>query len=165
MLMKKPLLDSACVQKFEKACKYELLHAQTYRHLASQMQGIGYFGAQKFFLAEIPEEQSHFEKHIDFLNDMGVTISIPQVPSMTEKVKSLKQALDIAYETELDLLEYYREMAKEEGQEYAEILQHLMFYVEVQRKTVGEYGDLLTRLELVADDSCGILLIDQEMGK
>lgn len=163
--MKKKLLDTDCVAKFEKACKYELLHAQTYRHLASQMQGLGYFGAQKFFLAEIPEEQSHFEKHIDFLNDMGITISIPQVPAMTEKVKSLKQALTMAYETELDLLEYYREMIKDEGIEYGEILEHLMFFVAVQRKTVGEYGDILTRLELVADDSCGILLIDQEMSK
>lgn len=163
--MKKPLLDTACVQKFEKACKYELLHAQTYRHLASQMQGVGYFGAQKFFLAEIPEEQSHFEKHIDFLSDMGVTISIPQIPAMTEKVKTLKGALEMAYSTELDLLEYYREMVKEEGLEYAEILQHLMFFVKTQRQTVGEYGDLIARLDLVADDSCGILLIDQEMGK
>jgi ferritin len=163
--MKTKLLDTDCVAKFEKACKYELLHAQTYRHLASQMQGLGYFGAQKFFLAEIPEEQSHFEKHINFLNDMGITISIPQIPAMTEKVKSLKQALTMAYETELDLLEYYREMVKEEGIEYADILEHLMFFAKTQRKTVGEYGDLLARLELVSNDSCGILLIDQEMGK
>lgn len=163
--MKTKLLDTDCVAKFEKACKYELLHAQTYRHLASQMQGLGYFGAQKFFLAEIPEEQSHFEKHINFLNDMGITISIPQIPAMTEKVKSLKQALTMAYETELDLLEYYREMVKEEGIEYADILEHLMFFAKTQRKTVGEYGDLLARLELASNDSCGILLIDQEMGK
>lgn len=163
--MKKELLDKDCISKFENACKYELLHAQTYRHLASQMQGVGYFGAQKFFLKEIPEEESHFQKHIDFLNDMGVTIDIPAVPAQKQEVKTLKDAFTSAMELEYDLLEYYREFIQKEGLEYGDIMQHLMFFVEVQRKTVGEYGDLLARIELAKDDAAALLLIDQELGK
>ena len=164
-MLKQPLLDTACIATFGDAVGYELLHAQMYRHLASQMQSIGYFGAQKYFLAEIPEEQEHFQRHIDFLNDLGVTIDIPEIPMYKKKIKTLEEAITMAYETELDLLKYYRKMAKEEGLEYPEILQHLMFYLKIQRKTVGEYGDLLARIALAKDDTCGILLIDAEMGK
>jgi ferritin len=164
-MLKQQLLDTACVATFEEAVGYELLHAQMYRHLASQMQGIGYFGAQKYFLAEIPEEQEHFQRHINFLNDMGVTIDIPEVPMYKKKIKTLEEAITMAYETELDLLKYYRKMAKTEGFEYPEILQHLMQFLEIQLTTVGEYGDWLARIELAKDDACGLLFIDAEMGK
>ena len=56
-------------------------------------------------------------------------------------------------------------MAKEEAVEYPEILQHLMQFLEIQRTTVGEYGDWLARIELAKDDACGLLFIDAEMGK
>ena len=89
--MKQALIGTSCIAKFEDAVGYELLHAQMYRHLASQMQGLGYFGAQKMFLAEIPEEQDHFQRHIDFLNDEGVTLSvIPEIPAYKSKIKTLK---------------------------------------------------------------------------
>jgi len=162
--MKTRLLDTDCVSMFEKAMKYELLNAQVYRHLWSQMQDIGYKGASKYFLAEIADEEAHFQKHVNFLNDMGIAVDVPIVVAQKGKVSTLKDALVMAYEMEVDLLKYYREFAKEEGMEYPEILEHLMFYLNVQRTTVGEYGDLLARLELVKDDTCGILLIDQEMG-
>jgi len=163
--MKQALIGTSCIAKFEDAVGYELQHAQMYRHLASQMQGLGYFGAQKMFLAEIPEEQDHFQRHIDFLNDDGVTIPIPEIPAYKSKIKTLKDAITVAYETELDLLKFYREMAKEEAVECPEILQHLMQFLEIQRTTVGEYGDWLARIELAKDDACGLLFIDAEMGK
>jgi len=163
--MRKKLLDQSCVGKFEQAIKYELYHAQLYRHLASQMQGVGYFGAQKKFLSEIPEENGHAQNHIDFLNDMGITVGMPKTDAISNKVTTLKNALTEAMEAEYDLLEYYKELAKTEGMEYPEILQHLLPYVEIQRKTVGEYGDLLARVELAKDDACALLIIDKELGK
>ena len=39
-----------------------------------------------------------------------------------------------------------------------------MQFLEIQRKAVGAYGDLLARLELAGDDKCALLLIDQELG-
>jgi ferritin len=42
--------------------------------------------------------------------------------------------------------------------------QFLLQFLETQRKSVGEYGDLLSRLAIVADDKCGLIIIDQELG-
>lgn len=71
--------------------------------------------------------------------------------------------MQYAFEQEFDLLEYYREFAKDEGLEYADILDHLLGYAKTQREAVGFYGDMLARLSLVGD-AAGILLIDQELG-
>ena len=44
------------------------------------------------------------------------------------------------------------------------IQRFLMQFLEIQRKIVGEYADLIARCKLAAGDKCGLLLIDQEMG-
>jgi len=40
----------------------------------------------------------------------------------------------------------------------------LLQIMELQRTSVGEYGDLLARIQLVDGDKAGMLLIDQELG-
>ena len=40
----------------------------------------------------------------------------------------------------------------------------LLQFLEIQRKSIGEYGDWLSRLELAGDDKCAILIIDKELG-
>jgi ferritin len=44
------------------------------------------------------------------------------------------------------------------------VQQFLLQFLEFQRKSVGEYGDLLARIQLVDQDKAGMLLIDQELG-
>lgn len=163
--MRKELLDKGCVKKFEKAIEFELGHFYLYKRLANIMQGMGYFGAQKYFLAESAEEDTHYQKHIDFLNDYGVAPKLPTLAPETEEIASLMDALVSAFENELDLLKFYRELAKEEGEEYPEIGAYLNFFLDTQREHVGFYGDMIARLETVGKDECGILIIDKELGK
>jgi ferritin len=42
--------------------------------------------------------------------------------------------------------------------------QFLLQFLELQRKSVGEYGDLMSRLMIVKGDRCGLIIIDQELG-
>ena len=42
--------------------------------------------------------------------------------------------------------------------------QFLLQFLEIQRKSIGEYGDWLSRLDRTGDDECGILIIDKELG-
>jgi ferritin len=44
------------------------------------------------------------------------------------------------------------------------VQQFLLQFIEFQRTSVGEYGDLLARIQLVDQDKAGMLLIDQELG-
>lgn len=145
-----------------KAVQSELYASHLYKHIANQMQRVGYFGAQKFFAGESADELAHYQKIADFMNDMGCMASTPALPACAEKPATLVDAIALGYETELQLMRDY-------GKWYAECQcvftrQFMLQFLEFQRKSVGEYADLLARLKLVEGDRAGTLLIDQELG-
>lgn len=163
--MRDKLLDTACVAIFEKAMGYELSHFHLYKELSNAMQSVGFFGAQAYFLSESDEEVTHYQKHVDFLNDMGILGKTPAIKPQGEYPKSLKDALKIAYDNEKDLLDFYKEFYKKEGVEYPEIAQHLLFFIQVQREHVGFYADMINRLEAAGSTGAGAMLIDKELKK
>lgn len=140
----------------------ELFASHLYKHVANQLQRLGYFGAQKFFLSESQDELEHYQRHVDYVNDRGGVAAVPALADVVDTVASLRDALELAYDTELTLQGQYAEWY---GQVDVITQQHLLQFLEIQRKAVGEYGDLLARLDRVEGDACGVLLIDQEMGK
>ena len=139
----------------------ELFASHLYKHVANQLQRLGYFGAQKHFLSESTDELEHYQRHVDYVNDRGGVAAVPALPDVTDTVANLRDALELAYDTELELQTNY---AQWYGKVDVITQQHLLQYLEIQRKAVGEYGDLLARLDLVEGDACGVLLIDQELG-
>jgi len=141
----------------------ELYASNLYKHIANSMQKQGYFGAQKFFLKESASELEHYQLHVQFQNDVGAQAKVPAIEAMTEEVNGLIDAIELGYETELELYNDYKKWYSAAGVDPV-VQQFLLQFLELQRTSVGEYGDLLARLALVADDKAGILLIDQELG-
>lgn len=157
----KNLLAPKTEAMLNKAIAAELFAHNFYRHLANQMQRLGYFGAAKFFSAEAAAELEHYQLHVDYINDRGSVAKVPEVPAMKDPVTGLRDAVDQALETELQLGEDYEAWYSECG--CVTTQQHLLQFLETQRRSVGEFGDLQARLERAGDDACGLLLIDQEM--
>jgi len=141
----------------------ELYASNLYKHVANTLQRLGYFGAQKFFLKESESELQHYQLHVDFQNDVGTQANVPAIEAMTDQITSLVDAVQLGYETELELYNDYKKWYLASAVEPM-VQQFLHQFLEIQRTSVGEYGDLLARLSLVADDKAGMLLIDQEMG-
>ena len=139
----------------------ELYASNLYKHVANQLQRLGYFGAQKFFLAESAGELEHYQRLADYLNDRGTVAKIPQVDAITDTVKSLRDAIEIAYDTEVQLGEDYERWYKKCDRAVTQ--QFLLFYLEEQRKAVGEFGDLLARLDRAGNDNAALLIFDKEM--
>ena len=161
--MIKNLLSADMKAMLDDAIHGELYASHLYRHLSNQMRGLGWFGAQKFFDAESESEVEHYRRHVDFQNDMGTVAKMPALKAMTDTVKDLVDALQLAYETELELYNSYAEKYQKAAKEPV-IQQFLLQFLEIQRKSVGEYADLIARCHLAAGDKCGLLLIDQELG-
>jgi ferritin len=161
--MKQALINAGCVKKFESALKFELGHFYLYSMLANKMQMLGYFGAFDYFLAESREEVTHYQKHIDFLNDEGVLPKLPTLVPEKNEPSSLKEAIQTAYDNELDLLKYYREMYHEEEEEYAEVGTHLIFFLDTQRVAVGFYGDILATMESEKNNPNINMIIDKKL--
>jgi ferritin len=160
--MKAEIISSELAVKLNQALQKEMYASHLYRHFAIKCQFMGYFGTQSFFLSESEDEMTHFNKLVDFLNDVGYEAITPSVPEMTENPTALMDMLKTAFETEKKLLTFYSDIYMA-GDPIVQ--QVILDFIEIQRKAVGEYGDLISRLEIVKDDTCGLIIFDQEMKK
>lgn len=161
--MRKPLISADCQKKLQDALKYELGHFYLYKHLAICMQAVGYFGAMDYFLEESIEENGHAHKHVNFLNDMGAMAKLPTLAPEKETPKDLYEALELAFENEKDLLDYYKGVYKEEVVENPEIAEHLNFFIRTQVEAVGFYGDMLALLENEKDNKNVCMIVDEKL--
>jgi ferritin len=156
------LLDKATEDMLNRAVRSELYASHLYKHIANQCQRIGFFGAQKFFAGESADELEHYQKIADYMNDRGTTAKIPALEACVETVTGLVDAMELGYETELELMRDYEKFYRE--CKCVTTQQFLLQFLETQRKSVGEYGDWLSRMKIVSNDRCGLLMIDQELG-
>ena len=157
----KSLLSPQVKAILDEAVSQELYASHLYRHVANQCQRLGYFGAQKFFASESADELEHYQLHADYQNDRGATAAIPSLPAITDRVASFRAAIELGYETEVALGEKYADWYARAD---VTTQQFLLQFIEIQRKSIGEYGDLISRLDRSGDDECGIIIIDQEIG-
>lgn len=161
--MVQSLLSAEIKIWLEKSLASELHVSNLYKHIANQLQRLGYFGAQSYFLKESADELSHYQKLSDYCNDMGWVAPVPAVPKMSDKISNISDALEISYEAELDLLNQYKKFYEEAEDKYDDCITatFIIEFLQIQRKSVGEYGDLIAKLNLNGD----IYEFDEEMGK
>lgn len=159
----KMVISSGLKSMLDDAVHSELYASNLYKHVANRLQKLGFFGAQKFFLAESASELEHYQLHVEFQNDVGTVAEVPAIEAMDEPIDSLRDALELGYDTELQLYEDYKKWYGQAASDPV-VQQFLLQFLELQRKSVGEYGDLIARLNQAGDDKAAILLIDQELG-
>ena len=159
--MPTPLIPPASLSIINEAIQVEFDAFFMYRHLANQAQRLGLFGLAKYFIGESIDELSHYQQHADFLNERGTVAMLPSVEPMDNTVLGIKDALTIAYNAEVELGDKYSEWYSELMSDDPVTAQHLFQFLEIQRKSIGEYADWLSRLNLVTGS---VILIDQELG-
>jgi len=162
--MLKSLLSKDMKEGMQDAVQLELQQSSLWKSLANQMQRLGYFGSQKYFLAESAEELTHYQMHVEFMNDMGDCADLPKIDAINDKVKTIGDALEIGYEIELDVYNQYKDFYEKATSEDTVVAQYLLQFLEIQRKAVGQYGDLLAKYK-VAEETKEILFFDKSMGK
>jgi ferritin len=156
------LLDKPTEDMLNKAVHAELYASHLYRHVSNQMQRVGFFGTQKFFAGESADELKHYQLIADYMNDRGTSAKVPALEACTEVATDIADAIELGYETELQLMRDYEKWYRE--CKCVTTQQFLLQFLETQRKSVGEYGDLMSRLGLVSGDKAGMLMMDQELG-
>ena len=159
----KSLLAPKTEQMLNAAIEAELYASNLYKHVANHMQRLGYFGAQKFFLAEAGHELGHYQALVGYINDRGSMAGMPAIPAINEACGGLRDALEIAFETELELERDYVKWFKACDCEITR--QFLLQFLEIQRKAVGEFGDLISRLDRCGTDNAALLMLDKELGE
>jgi ferritin len=161
-MLGKSLLSANMKKGLQSAIQAELYQSNLWKHLANQLQRLGFFGSQKYFLAESAEELTHYQIIVEFINDMGDVASVPAIEAVTDKVDSIGDALQIGYETELDVLNQYKKIYKQAEEEDCAVAIFLQQFITIQVKAVGQYGDLLAKYK-VAEETKEILEFDQHI--
>jgi len=142
------LLKPEIKQWFIESAESELFASHLYQYLANQMQRLGYFGAQKYFQNESSEELKHYNKLKDFVNDMGDILGMPATDEISNPIMNIGDALYLSYQTELDLMKQYQEFyEKSEELDDCVTATFLIEFLQIQRISVGEYGDFISRYQ------------------
>ena len=148
---------------FEKSAASELYANRLYQYISNVMQRLGLDGAQGFFLRESKEEMEHYQKLVDYVNDNGDMLGVPGVSEIAVSVSGISSALDIVYETELQLLDQYEDFYEDaEKNEDCVTATFLIEFIQQQRKAVGLYGDLKARLSQNPSD---VFMFDKYLSK
>ena len=158
----KSLLSPSMKKGMQEAVYIELYQSNLWKSLANQLQRLGYFGSQKYFLAESAEELTHYQMHVEFMNDMGDCADLPKIDAVTDKVTDIGDALEVGYNIEMDVYKQYKDFYKKAEDEDVSVAQYLLQFVEIQRKAVGHYGDLLAKYK-VAEATKELLEFDQHI--
>jgi ferritin len=158
----KSLLSPSMKKGMQEAVYIELYQSNLWKSLANQLQRLGYFGSQKYFLAESAEELTHYQMHVEFMNDMGDCADLPKIDAVTDKVTDIGDALEVGYNIEMDVYKQYKDFYKKAEDEDVSVAQYLLQFVEIQRKAVGHYGDLLAKYK-IAEATKEILEFDEHI--
>jgi ferritin len=151
------LLTELEINELNKFGKLELTASHVYQFLTNRMKSLAYFGAEAFFLKESLDERTHYAKLEQFMNDMNCELTVEMLDKVSEDVKSIGDALELAYEMESDLLAEYEKTSNMNISRKVLILLQDMIMIQVG--AVGEYGDLINRLKLTND----MLLFDTDL--
>jgi ferritin len=155
----KKLLSNEEIELVNELAKQELIASHSYLHIANCMRNKGFFGAEKFFESESLDEREHYNTWAKFMNDMYEEVEVPALEAVTMEADTLLEAIEVALEMEEELLSKYEDAC---GNKVSpKLLIKLYDFIEIQTKAVGEYADLLARVNLTNES----ILIDQELGK
>ena len=161
-MLVKSMLNAEMKKGLQQSIYWELYQSNLWKSLANQLQRLGLFGSQKYFLAESAEELTHYQIIVEFMNDMGDCADLPKIEAIEDKVKNIGDALEIGYETETDVYNHYKDFAKDALKEDLAVYSFLQQFIDIQVKAVGSYGDLLAKYK-IAEETKEILEFDQHI--
>lgn len=136
--------------------------SNTYLAMASWCEVTGYEGGASFFYAQSDEERTHMLKIVHYLNNLGISASIPATKSPTANYKSLEAILKTALKNEQAVTTAIHKMVEiaqkdKDHSTYA----FLEWFVNEQVQEETKFETLLQKFELIGRDKLAINEIDK----
>lgn len=161
----KSLLSQSLKKGLQEALQMELYQSSLWKHIANNLQRLGFFGGQKYFLKESAEELTHYQILVDFINDMGSCADMPKIDAVDDSIQSIEDALQVGYEMELEVYNLYKKLYEKAEEEDCSVGQFLLQFIQIQREAVGSYGDLISRYNKCGKNEAAILEFDEYLGE
>ena len=136
--------------------------SNTYLAMASWCEVTGYEGGASFFYAQSDEERTHMLKIVHYLNNLGLSATIPATKAPSGNYKSLESILKTALKNEQTVTAAIHKMVEiaqkdKDHSTYA----FLEWFVNEQVQEETKFETLLQKFELIGRDKIAINEIDK----
>ena len=136
-----------------------------YRNSFIMLSNKGFNKAAEFAKNEAKDELKHSAIIEQFLIDWGIPFEVP-LPYAVSIPTSLKEFIEIAFGLEKSLYEKYSKNAIEEMSGDQSVYSLLLSFIEIQRKSVAEYKNLIDRMNLVnMNNNLNVFMFEAESFK
>lgn len=160
-------LSERLVDAFQKQVYQELSASTLYMRLSTWAEVHGYPGTAQFFQAQSEDEYEHFQKFARFLARHGIPFSggllkewIGKTP--TSFLNLFQIGLELEKENTRSIL-HLLSIAEEDGCAWA--IPFLRDMIREQEEEVVKFQDWITRIEPVADNPAGLLILDSLLAR
>ncbi|MCB9255726.1 MAG: ferritin [Chitinophagales bacterium] len=148
-----------------KHLEYELEASLQYLAMASWCETQGMDGGASFFYGHAHEENLHFIKLFQYINEVNGHAIVPKVNQPNHEFEGIAEICEIAYNKEKEVsLAIYKlvELAKEEDDHVTSEM--LRFYVTEQREEETLFQKVLDKIRLIGSGAQSLYYIDKELG-
>lgn len=144
---------------------YELEASLQYLAMASWCETMGMDGAASFFYGHAHEENLHFIKLFQYINEVNGHAMVPKLKQPNHTFDSIFQICETAYAKEQAVTkEIFKlvELAKAEDDHVT--TEMLRFYVQEQREEETLFQKVLDKIKLIGTGSQSLYYVDKELG-
>jgi len=142
----------------------ELEASLQYLAMASWCETKGMDGAANFFYGHAYEENLHFMKLFQYINEVGGHAIVPKIEQPKINFESISSICNAAYENEKKVSKAIYKLVelvtKEEDHVTTELLR---FYVQEQREEETLFQKVLDKISLIGDGAQSLYYIDKEL--
>ena len=138
--------------------------SNTYLAMASWCEVTGYEGSAAFFYVQAEEERQHMLKFVHYLNDMGVSATIPGIESPSSDFKSLEDIIKTALNNERIVTKAIHrmvEIAQNDKDHSTDAF--LEWFVNEQVEEEKKFETILQKFDLIGRDKLAVNEIDKIM--
>ena len=158
-------MDKKLLEKMNDQLNKEIASFHLYLAMAAYLEANNLPGFGKWMQKQAHEELSHAMKFFEFINDRGDQVSIEALEKPEGDYKSVKDLFDktLAHEQKVtaSINDLY-DAARAADDKAAEVFLH--WFISEQVEEEKSVNDVLAVLEMVKDNSPGLIMLDRQMG-
>lgn len=160
------MLSPAMENALNDQLKHEAQASFNYLAMASWAEQNKMEGASSFFMKHAAEENSHFLKVFDYINEVGAVSVVPSVEQPRHDFDNILQVCEVALEHERLVTSHIDQLVNLAIQEKDHATyDFLRFFVEEQKEEEVLFTKVIDRIELIGDGPQSLYYIDKELGR
>ena len=159
------LISDKMIAKLNFRIAQEEMSSRIYLAMSMWLEWNGYSGAAKLWKRYSDEELTHAKMAYDYLLDLNIKPTVPQLMQPQEDFKSLPQIIALSYKHEVEITNQCSELTK-----FAMSESDMMTFGLAQKYVAEQVEELaktqywIDRLEIFGDDKIALRMLDEEMG-